>query len=135
MIPFPSLFLTTYRKVKNALAWAIENWRIVLAFAIVMAFAWGTLRINALRSDLEDSRREAKEHAAMLAQTVAAAKELRERAERTINELANQNAAAVERMREAQQRERAILNTPESENGPVAPVLKRTLERLRENAQ
>lgn len=119
----------------SAALWALRNWRLVGTLALVTVAAvyigWMTLTVRNLRSENTQLEKRYEEAVGE-----------RDEALRTLDETVafyEKAMAAVERARaetarlvnEANDIKQEIYNAPASEDAPVAPVVRRTLERLR----
>lgn len=128
MIPFAA--------IAGKAAGLLGGWKkwvaIGAAFAGVALFAYvQTLRLAARAAELELVQRE-RDQAIELAETNAeAARQIRAHAVHTIKALEATAAAAAARARRHETIRSGVLNAPDADDGPVAPVLQRVFDELR----
>jgi predicted nucleic acid-binding Zn-ribbon protein len=92
--------------------------------------AWQQWTIESLEADKTQLQRDKASLEANLQATEAALADEREK----VRKLAKARDRAAQRAAEFRQLQREVDNAPDSDDGPVAPVLRSTLERLRERS-
>jgi hypothetical protein len=111
--------------------WLLTNWRLVIWGAAALAIGGAVWWVMGLRSDLAAARAEAENLSAALTIERDARAALVQERDRIVAALeAAQAAASARAARTARLRE-DIARAPDSDDGPVAPVLRGALDGLR----
>lgn len=102
-------------------------WKLAALMAVLVVGGWLWLWIGGLRVENADLHAER----ARLRDDLAIHRALLADQNRALRALAKAEAEAVIRRREAELMRREVANAPEEEDGPLAPVLRSALDRLR----
>jgi multidrug efflux pump subunit AcrB len=125
----PPIFLL---KLQRGLAWSLEHWRAIAVVFAMVFIVMLTFYINHLRNALDASKDETDKALQVAAQNAATALEIKRQSDEAIQAIVTERDKAVARVSAAQKREREILNVPQDQDGAVAPVLRQSLDRLRQ---
>lgn len=102
-------------------------WKLAALMVVLVVGGWLWLWIGGLRVENADLHAER----ARLRDDLAIHRALLADQNRALRALAKAEAEAVIRRREAELMRREVANAPEEEDGPLAPVLRSALDRLR----
>lgn len=106
------------------LLWLRSNWKAVVAVGAAVAVLGAGAYIRHLRAELQAEKADRVELQAKF-------DSYSRKADAMVDALATEREEAVKRLEAARNREREILNVPHEQDGPVAPVLRDSLDRLR----
>lgn len=111
--------------------WLLTNWRLVAWGAAALAIGGAVWWVMGLRSDLAAARAEAENLRSTLQSERAARMAIVQERDRVIATMEATASAAAERAERVTQLREEIASAPDSDDGPVAPVLERALDGLR----
>ncbi len=109
--------------------WRNRN-KVFLIVGLVAFLAAGGY-IALLRYDLTQTKEKLTTAQQIAKEKQAQLEDLQARAVSALNELTNINKAQAKRLKAAKLTEREIRNVPKDQDGPVAPVMRDSLERMR----
>ena len=120
--------------------WLLANWKLIVGGAIAAAFlamlaiiGIQSARINSLKANYEYQVQKTQDIAAIADKNIKAYYDLKEQHERDMAAVNQDKEATATRRKNVSQKLKDIANAPASDNGPVAPVLSRTIDGLRSN--
>lgn len=120
--------------------WLLANWKLVVGGAIAAGFiamlaiiGIQSSRINSLKANYEYQVQKTQDIAAIADKNIKAYYDLKEQHERDMAAVNQDKEATATRLKNVSQKLKDIANAPASDNGPVAPVLSRTIDGLRSN--
>jgi DNA mismatch repair ATPase MutS len=116
--------------IQRFFAFFVQNWRVGVLLMAILTMALGIMRINSLKDTNASLNAEID---ALKLKEILQEEELRQ-FQKAIDNILNEKKKMEKLFNDAKEKERSILNEPESENGAVSPILRRSLERLRHNS-
>lgn len=117
-------------KLKQFGSWVLANWRIVVGVLVILFIVFLTWHVSSLKNSLKEAQAQSYEFRKVAEHNAAMVAQIANQADETIAAIVAERDKAVARFNAAQEQERKILNEPETDNGPVAPVLRRSIERM-----
>lgn len=112
----------------------LSYWKVALAVVVVVALAGGAWGIRSYMAEHELMKKDIARKDDVIRENVQALATMTQQHAITVRVLEDERAVAERRSVELNQIRREIANAPDSDDGPVAPVLSRALERLRPEA-
>lgn len=120
--------------------WLLANWKLIVGGALAAAFiamlaiiGIQSARINSLKANYEYQVQKTQDIAEIADKNIKAYYDLKEQHERDMAAVNQDKEATATRLKNVSQKLKDIANAPASDNGPVAPVLSRTIDGLRSN--
>ncbi len=117
-------------KLKQFGSWVLANWRVVIGVLVILFIVLLTWHVSSLKNSLKEAQAQSDEFRKVAEHNAAMVAQIANQADETIAAIVAERDKAVARFNAAQEQERKILNEPETDNGPVAPVLERSINRL-----
>lgn len=117
-------------KMKQFGSWILANWRIAVGVLVILFIILLTWHVSSLKNSLKEAQAQSDEFRKVAEHNAAMVANVAQQADETIAAIVAERDKAVARFNAAQEQERKILNEPETDNGPVAPVLRRSIERM-----
>jgi uncharacterized protein YpmB len=126
-----TMILTALLRLKGLASLALNHWKLAVTIVAIIVMVCFAFYIRALRHDLEEARDEASRYARVAAENILVTAAIHAKAQEAINVLAAEKKKAADRAAVAQKRQKEILNVAKDQDGVPSPVLRSTLQRLR----
>lgn len=118
--------------------WLLANWKMVVGGILAAAFiamlaiiGIQSSRISYLKANYEFQAQKTQEAAEIADRNIKAYYDLKEQNARDMAAVKMEQEKSAQRLQNVSQKLKEIANAPASDNGPVAPVLSRTIDSLR----